>query len=728
MDRKPLLVSLFVLINGCQGVDNIELGESQHPIFNGTNLAPSDAEAEGIVLVKMPNGDVASGVIVSDGWALTAMHAVTTSSGSTFKSVNLSAGSWSGDFDVNPLLSVGSDLIMINLKANKYSYSISRRFSPYSSPDSTTKYLYEPTKTTIKCYGYGNNSVSITDQGTVFEGIGVPRHGDMIVDKSTALPGVGTVLLTLPVPGATVKQEILPGDSGGPCFAQDEFGQRYLAAISRGGPSDLSSLDYGKYGYAIGEDLFTEAVVNRALSEKYFDSNVVSKIDSSTPWNDHVFIGQINDDIFFDYVYIGVNNIYVMMANKSGSGRFNGPTSTSIDPCDQNNTTMARLSLHKKDGKEHRTYDWVEVKTDKLVARISNLDGSFGPPVESPLGSQGWNDGKVFFGDVNRDFIDDLVYIGDGYIKYLKSKGNGSFEPSSAIITHNYVGASAFGWTDKNRMFVQDMNSDGFVDFIYVGSNRIDVVLGSDHGGFTDSVSSTTVSIPGSTNGIDNPEKIRTSYVDVNGDKVTDIVFARSFEVFVFLGKLDGTFNTPIRSLFEYAGDWDATTKDYKFHLADINGDGRSDYVMAGQSTIWTKLGTSSGTFGGMKITHIPLKIGLGITADHCVFADVSRGLKTTDDRLCVTKNQIVSNKSLIPTKKQQKSFIIDTNLSKLSQEELVDEGPEEDFGDITNDVPSSSGLPTSEYIKVLKLEAANTSQASSQGSAVRSRARRWVV
>jgi VCBS repeat protein len=180
-------------------------------------------------------------------------------------------------------------------------------------------------------------------------------------------------------------------------------------------------------------------------------------------------------------------------------------------------------------------------------------------------------------GDFNGDGKPDLVWMNGSSLSVLLGNGDGTFQP--AINTDVGNGFSYFG--------VADLNSDGKADVVGVNSTAVFVFLGKGDGTFTIGAQ---YSAPMGT--------VQAVFADFNGDGNLDVAMASAGLVTVLLGKGDGTFKPPITST--------GVASPFLIATGDINGDGKLDLVESDNSAcqgglqacqIYTLLGNGDGTF-----------------------------------------------------------------------------------------------------------------------------------
>jgi hypothetical protein len=251
-----------------------------------------------------------------------------------------------------------------------------------------------------------------------------------------------------------------------------------------------------------------------------------------------------------------------------------------------------------------------------LGVLLGNGDGSFQTAI--PYSSGGQSPRSVVVGDVNLDGAPDLIVanlcaLGDGscsnggVVSVLLNNGSGAF-----LSTTSY----ASGGPNANSVALGDVNGDGKLDLL-VANNCVD----------SENCSGVLGMLPGNGDGTFNAavvygsggsEAAALTVGDVNGDGVPDLLIAAqcasatscdSAAVNVLLGNGDGTFQPPVAY---GSGGSDARS----VVIADVNGDGKPDLVVANQSgAAGVLLGNGDGTYqaavtynsGGNNVTSLAI-------------------------------------------------------------------------------------------------------------------------
>ncbi|MFY9726973.1 MAG: FG-GAP-like repeat-containing protein [Bryobacteraceae bacterium] len=218
---------------------------------------------------------------------------------------------------------------------------------------------------------------------------------------------------------------------------------------------------------------------------------------------------------------------------------------------------------------------------------LGNGDGTFQPPVQYPMGG---SITSVAVADFNGDGKLDIAACGMGAAGVLLGNGDGTFQSATSL--------TGFGsW--PYWLTVGDFNKDGKPDLAI--ANQGTPGVGTDIGGVLvylgkgDGTFQSPVSYPGGRY----PNFIVAA--DVNGDKVPDLMVTATnpnfttnfeFDIGVLLGKGDGTFGATSLLLTDTAPAY--------ISVADINGDGKQDLAIAhhgGSTYVSFMFGNGDGTF-----------------------------------------------------------------------------------------------------------------------------------
>jgi hypothetical protein len=217
-------------------------------------------------------------------------------------------------------------------------------------------------------------------------------------------------------------------------------------------------------------------------------------------------------------------------------------------------------------------------------------DGTFAPPVRTPVDLRFVGDGQTFVislyvADYNADGIPDIAFnagSGDPEISavgtIMLGNGDGTFTQLGSIENGSY---------QDNVVAVADINQDALPDLIATGGSgggdgpEESIWLGITGGQYTQSQSFGKLGEGGGALG------------DFNGDGKLDLVLSseslpnKFTDVLVLSGNGDGTFQQPV--------DYVTSNPNYNVFIADLNGDGKLDIFTDG---ICTLFGNGDGTFG----------------------------------------------------------------------------------------------------------------------------------
>ncbi len=209
-------------------------------------------------------------------------------------------------------------------------------------------------------------------------------------------------------------------------------------------------------------------------------------------------------------------------------------------------------------------------------------DGTFGTQKTYPTGDE--PEGMIV-ADMNHDGIPDIIVPNraNNNVGILLGHGDGTFENESTISVGNGPRAVAVG----------DFNGDGNLDLAVANNvdSSVTILFGNGQGSFP--TQTTIAHVANKVNSI--------AVGDFNGDGKLDFVTVglNESEAVVFPGDGAGAFGTAIDS--PLAGDVTAGVSSVA--VADMNGDGKQDLVIANyetSNTVGVLLGNGNGTFGTM--------------------------------------------------------------------------------------------------------------------------------
>jgi hypothetical protein len=225
-----------------------------------------------------------------------------------------------------------------------------------------------------------------------------------------------------------------------------------------------------------------------------------------------------------------------------------------------------------------------------VAVLLGNGDGTFQPAVTYDSGAAETE--KVVVADVNGDGKPDLVVGNDcggcasGGVGVLLGNGDGTFQPAVTYDT---------GFGGAISVAVADVNNDGKLDVVALG-----VCLGGPNCTSGDGTVSVLRGEGAGTFGPGFPfddsggrQAMAIAIADLNGDGKPDVVVANlSGVVGVLLGT--GNTSTPFQSVVTYSGGKGT----FDVAIADVNGDGKPDILEANFGAgVGVLLGNGDGTF-----------------------------------------------------------------------------------------------------------------------------------
>jgi hypothetical protein len=301
-------------------------------------------------------------------------------------------------------------------------------------------------------------------------------------------------------------------------------------------------------------------------------------------------MGDFNSDGNEDVVTANFsgNNVSVLLGN--GDGTFRPP----VDYATQVAPTSVAVGDFNGDGKLDLVVTNLCGGDKNCESRgtvsilLGNGDGTFQP--RKDYGVDGYHPISIAVGDFNGDHKMDLAVAnfcgedptceqGPYKVSILLGNGDGTFQKPLTFKTGRSPSAVA----------VADFNGDGRLDLAVTneGDNTVSIMLGKGDGTFRQHVDYATGAAPSSI-----------AVGDLNRDGKADLAVAdsalrsaQSSSVSVLLGNGDGTFQAHV--------DYAAGDDPLSVEVADLNGDGKQDLVLANNlgDTVSVLLGNGDGTF-----------------------------------------------------------------------------------------------------------------------------------
>jgi hypothetical protein len=281
----------------------------------------------------------------------------------------------------------------------------------------------------------------------------------------------------------------------------------------------------------------------------------------------YVAVADFNGDGKLDIAAIDSSAGVVQVFTGDGSGNFTIGPSFNTDLI--NTPGPLNLVVGDFNGDGHPDLAIVNVNGDDVAILLNDGTGNFSAPMVTTLSYQVPQ--GLAAGDVNGDGKLDLVVNSGGSVAVLLGNGDGTFQAERDVTLGGYY---------SGAVVLADFNGDGKLDIAataeteQLGQDLIGVALGNGDGTFG------TFSMgPSSLQNFYNLGRASSYFMqaaDIDGDGKLDLVYTNSEygTVGILFGEGNGTFYDPV----EYAvsdGPWGLA-------VADVNGDGAPDVVIAG--------------------------------------------------------------------------------------------------------------------------------------------------
>jgi hypothetical protein len=301
-------------------------------------------------------------------------------------------------------------------------------------------------------------------------------------------------------------------------------------------------------------------------------------------------IADFNADGRPDIAFTGGGSVAVLLADPSGGFRL---AQTIV-------SWSAASAIAAGDVNGDGAVDLVTAdnSTSDVSVMLGNGDGSFGTGLTYPLGPFAT---CAAAGDLDSDGrMDVAVARSDPWVTIMKGQGDGTFAIASTLTLGTYV----------QNVTIRDLNGDGIPDLV-VGGAGATVLLGTGGLAYAPPV---TYRADLFTNNL--------AVGDLNGDGIPDIAgpdpghwdsgrhpqWIPGTTVHVWYGAGDGSF--PVESTYTVG------QTPYDLGIADMNGDGRSDLIVANasSSTVTVMLSNSNGGLqSGIAYASISAPVHLAI-------------------------------------------------------------------------------------------------------------------
>ena len=336
----------------------------------------------------------------------------------------------------------------------------------------------------------------------------------------------------------------------------------------------------GKPDIAVGNYLSNTVAVLLGNGDGTFQPAVTYASGGSEPFA--VAIADLNGDGRPDIVVVNFVSASVGVLLGNGDGTFKPAVVYGTGGSDPHSVAIADLNGDGKPDLAISNLGTPNYGVGNLAVLLGNGDGTFQPATTYGHVQSEW----VAIADVNRDGKLDLLAADLLNVGVLLGNGDGTFQAPV-----NYSSGANYAWSVTGA----DVNGDGKPDLVIAnadlgggdcsGVGFVSVLLGNGDGTFQPAV------LFGS--GGCEPQQV--AVVDANGDGKADLLVANdcdssgcpSGSVGVLLGNGDGTFQPAVTylSIGVYAT---------SIAVADLNGDGKPDVVLASAFSTGSIYGTVS--------------------------------------------------------------------------------------------------------------------------------------
>jgi hypothetical protein len=293
-----------------------------------------------------------------------------------------------------------------------------------------------------------------------------------------------------------------------------------------------------------------------------------TEVDSQGTYAQNLVLGDFNRDGNLDLVMNYYGSMYIALGN--GDGSFQNPTSIPNAPYAPGPVLAGDFNHDHK----------LDLAVAGIAVFLGNGDGTFTGPVYSSAGVY-----PQVAADINGDGELDLVsFTFSGAVSVQLGNGAGGFTDSSSVA----IGSGSYGGSAATA---DDFNGDGHLDLAVAEggypNGQVYVELGRGNGTFKQPIVSALSS--SSTN------PYLTLSGDFNGDGKKDLLVLddQGLGFQVLLGKGDGSFSAPV--------DNQMTNPVFSIAVGDFNRDGKADVAITSGNnsnpSVSVYLGNGDGTF-----------------------------------------------------------------------------------------------------------------------------------
>ncbi|QGZ91471.1 FG-GAP-like repeat-containing protein [Microcystis aeruginosa] len=298
--------------------------------------------------------------------------------------------------------------------------------------------------------------------------------------------------------------------------------------------------------------------------------------------------------------------------NPTGDGTFSEYINTASGGyfiADTTGKDLGEFADINGDGKQDYVVVWNSGGKRNLATYLAKADGTFSEYINTASGGYFIADttGKDLgeFADINGDGKQDYVVVwnsgGKRNLATYLAKADGTFSEYINTASGGYFIADTTG---KDLGEFADINGDGKQDYVVVwnsgGKRNLATYLAKADGTFSEYINTAS----GGYFIADTTGKDLGEFADINGDGKQDYVVVWNSggkrNLATYLAKADGTFSEYINTASVGYFIADTTGKDLG-EFADINGDGKQDYVVVwnsgGKRNLATYLAKADGTF-----------------------------------------------------------------------------------------------------------------------------------